>query len=129
MHYGKLDASDWEEDIELTDEEYERLIEAIKNAITEGEEDFFACKEVEDIYYKVYDQVVDIATENMREFDPEVIQDYLEEEGEEEENFRADDIYPIDVYFPRDLYDQLLEESEWSERNCFYESTYILKRV
>ena len=112
MHYGKLDASDWEEDIELTDEEYDRLIEAMENAIAEGEEDFFECKEVEDIYYKVYDQVVDIATENMRKFDPEIIQDYLEEEGEEEENFRADDIYPIDVYFPRDLYDQLIEESE-----------------
>ena len=112
MHYGKLDASDWKEDIELTDEEYDRLIEAMKNAIAEGEEDFFACKEVEDIYYKVYDQVVDIATENMKEFDPDIIRDYLEEEGEEEGNFRVDDIYPIDVYFPRDLYDQLLEESE-----------------
>ena len=110
MHYGKLDASDWEEDIELTDEEYDRLIEAMKNAIAEGEEDFFECKEVEDIYYKVYDQVVDIATENMKEFDPEIIRDYLEEEGEEEENFRADDIYPVDVYFPRDLYDEIMDE-------------------
>ena len=112
MHYGKLDASDWEEDVELTDEEYDRLVEAMRDAISEGSEDFFGCKEIEDIYYKVYDQVVDIATENMKNYEPELIEEYLEEEDEAEEDFRADDISPIDVYFPRALYDQLLEEAE-----------------
>ena len=113
MHYGKLDASDWEEDIELTDEEYDRLVEVMKECVENGDEDFFGCKEIEDIYYKVYDQVVDIATDNMKAFEPDLIEDYLAENIDEtEENFRADDIYPIDVYFPRDLYDQLMEETE-----------------
>lgn len=116
MHYGKLDASDWEEDFELTDEEYDRLVEAMKKCIEEGKEDFFGCKEIEDIYYKIYDQVVDIATDNMREFEPELIEDYLaEEEDANEEDFRADEIYPIDVHFPRELFDEMMYGSDEEE--------------
>ena len=110
ISYGKCDSNSWDEEIDLTCEEYERLVEVMKNAIEEGIEDFYECEEVADIYDKVYEIVVERATENILEFDPEAVEEYLEDE--ETDEWRADDIYPIGVNFPRALYDQLMEEYE-----------------
>ncbi|MBR3423726.1 MAG: hypothetical protein IKG80_04480, partial [Clostridia bacterium] len=46
---GKCDVTDWEWDFEVSDEEYDRLKSA-----AEKEEVFSECREVEDIYDRLY---------------------------------------------------------------------------
>ena len=101
--FGKCDSVDWEFDYEVTEEEYNRLIEAAKEYY-----DFDEAEEVADIYSKVYEAAVIQATKDCIENDPESIEDYLSD-GQSLEDWRADDVYLIGVNFPTE-WQELLEE-------------------
>lgn len=77
-------------DVELTFEEINRLAAQDKDACS-----FAECEAVRDIYHKVYEQAVEQITEEMREAD-DMGTAYLKE-GQ-----RADDVYPIDVEWPKE---------------------------
>ena len=92
--FGKCDSVDWILNMDVSEEEYERLLEASKK-----NDDFFRAKEVRDIYARVYDEAVNRATANFLENDPEMVEDYLEDDQTIEE-WQADDVYEIGVDFP-----------------------------
>ncbi len=50
---GKCDSTDWEWDFEVSDEEYVRLKKA-----AEREDSFEECQEVEDIYSRLYSEML-----------------------------------------------------------------------
>lgn len=88
----------WDEEVDLTSDEYDRLIDAMKKG-----EEFFDCEEIADIYKKVYSLVVSSATANFMEFMPEVVAPYVEEN----KNWKADDTYFVGVNFPEYLYEEI----------------------
>lgn len=81
--FGKGDYGESSIEMEITEEEYERLQEA------EGTgEEFYACKMVEDIYNRAYELAEEDAT------------DTLIEEGILDQGRRASEMYPIEVCYP-----------------------------
>lgn len=101
--FGRGDSGETEVEVELTDEEAERLYTYGTNADV-YHEGFSACKELKDIYKKIYSIAVDQMTEEMRDFG---------ELGEAElnnSNWQVDDTYACGVEFPRDFEDMLPEE-------------------
>lgn len=90
---------DWEEAIEVTDDEYERL----KKAFLTGE-DFIYCEEVKDIFDRVYEIVVESATDSLLSYNEDISKEYGRIE-----NWRADNLYQIGIRFPNE-FDELLEE-------------------
>lgn len=99
--FGKGDNTDWEFCYEVTKEEYERLHEASNDG-----DDFCDVEEIADLYDKIYEAAIDEATRSFIENDPEMVMDYLDE-GQSLEEWRADDVYCIEVNFP----------AEWLEEN------------
>ena len=83
LSFGKGDSGESYIEIDLTDEEYERLQEA-----HEEYEDFFGCKSVADIYDRVYELANEEATND------------LVAEGILDKSKKASEVYPIEVYFP-----------------------------
>ena len=81
--FGKGDSTDWEADVEITEEEYHRIEEACLSG-----EEFRDCEEVEDIY----NRLVEIASEGMDE-DAYAIVNYPKgmEESLWEEDYEEDD--------------------------------------
>ena len=77
-------------DVKLTWEEITRLAAQDKDACS-----FEECEAVKDIYHKVYEQAVEQITQELREAD-DMGTAYLKE-GQ-----RADDVYPIDVEWPKE---------------------------
>lgn len=77
-------------DVELTFEEINRLAAQDKDACS-----FAECEAVRDIYEKVYEAAVAQTTEEMREADAQGTW-YLSE-GQ-----RADDVYPVEVEWPKE---------------------------
>ena len=108
VSYGPGCNSDWEEEIELTEDEYLRLIEAMKKSILDIEagSEFDDFSEIKDIYDRVYEIVVDSATESCLDYDYDIVKDYFVEG----KVWRADDTYRVGVVFPRDIYEQIQEE-------------------
>lgn len=101
--FGKGDSGETEVDVELTDEEYERLIKfGTQPDIYYNE--FYRCKELEDLYNKIYNIAVDQMTEEMRDFGD------LEDKYANDPNWKVDDLYPCGVNFPREFEDLLAEE-------------------
>ena len=86
--------SDWEEDIEVTEEEYERLTTAMKSG-----KDFYRCEEVKDIYERVYDIVDKSATSSLLAYD----EDIKAKHGNNP-NFKASDLYSIFIQFLEEEY-------------------------
>lgn len=77
--------SDWEEDIELTEEEYERLVKALRTG-----RDFYHCEEVRDIYNRIHDILDESATESLLEYN----EDMREKYGNDK-TFKASNLYFI----------------------------------
>lgn len=82
--------SDWEQEIEVTEEEYERLTKAMKTG-----DDFYDCDEVRDIYNRIYDIVDEIATADLLAYDEDI-----QEEYGNDPNFKASHLFSISVQFP-----------------------------
>ena len=97
--YGKLDSNESLVDVELTDEEAERLV----TYGTDGEvyyDGFYECAALKDIYKKVYDIANAQITEELRF--------WMAEEEEDSEisklpNWKASDHYSIGVEFPTEF--------------------------
>lgn len=81
--------SDWEEDIEVTEEEYERLSTAMKTG-----KDFYDCDEVKDIYNRIYDIVNETATADLLAYDDDIREKYGNDA-----NFKASNLYSIFIQF------------------------------
>lgn len=92
--------SDWEEDIEVTEEEYARLTKAMKTG-----KDFYDCKEVNDIYDRIYDIVDETATADLLAYNEDIKEKYGNDSG-----FKASDLYSISIHFLED--DEEEEEDE-----------------
>ena len=76
----------WEEDVEVTEEEYERL----RDALSTGR-DFRDCEEVKDIYDRIADIADESATDSIRAYDDTE----LGEEFRNNKNLKASDKFPI----------------------------------
>ena len=101
--FGKGDSGESWIDVELTDEEAERLIKfGTQPDIYYNE--FYRCEELKDLYNKIYAIAVDQMTEEMRDFGD------LEEKYANDPNWKVDDLYPCGVNFPTEFEDMLPEE-------------------
>ena len=83
LSYGKGDSGESYVEMEVTEEEYERLQEAQ----TSGEE-FEDCELVADIYNRVYELADEEATDDL------IAADVLSADT------KASELYPITVYYP-----------------------------
>lgn len=81
--------NDWEEDVEVTHEEYERLKKSYEDGM-----DFCDDENVKDIYDRVYDIADQSATESLLEFDEDIAKEYGGDP-----NFKASNLYMINVQF------------------------------
>ena len=77
---------EWEEDVEVTEEEYERL----KKALSTGR-DFEDCEEVKDIYDRIVEIADESATESIREYEDNKLGD----EFRNNKNLKASDKFGI----------------------------------
>ena len=85
--------SDWEEDIEVTEEEYERLTSAMETGRS-----FCDCEEVKDIYNRIYDIVDESATNSLLAYDEDIREKYGNDA-----NFKASNLYSIYVQFLEEI--------------------------
>lgn len=93
---GRWDSGESLVDVELTDEEAERLISL--GTKTDVYYDGFAnCKELKDIYEKVYSIAVIQMTEEVRDFGG------CEGEDVNNPNWKIDDVYHCGVNFPTEF--------------------------
>lgn len=101
--FGKGDSGETEIEVELTDDEAERLVKfgTQPNIYYNG---FYLCKELKDLYSKIYTLAVEQMTEEMRDFGD------LEEKYANDPNWQVDDLYACGVNFPREFEDMLSEE-------------------
>lgn len=84
--------NDWEEDVEITEEEYARL-----NKYYNAGKDFCRCQEIKDIYERVWDIANQSATESLLEFDEDIADKY-----KDDDTFKASDLYQITVQYYMD---------------------------
>lgn len=101
--FGKADSGESWIDVELTDEEAEKLIKfgTQPDIYYNG---FSRCKELEDLYQKIYALAVEQMTEEMRDFGD------LDEKYANDPNWEVDDLYACGVNFPTEFEELLLEE-------------------
>lgn len=104
--FGKGDSGETFVDVELTDEEAKRLIE-YGTKVEVYYDGFYQCKELEDLYQKIYGIAVDQITEELRDWG-----DWVDEEDKNNPNWKADDTYACGVNFPQVFEDMLTEEDE-----------------
>lgn len=98
VEFGKNDYGETWVDVNLTDEESERLLKfGTQSDNYYG--GFFQCEEIQDIYDKVYTIAVDQITEELGE-------DWLDEDK------RADEKFSCGVKFPSEFEDMLVEEGK-----------------
>lgn len=98
--FGKGDSGETEIEVVLTDEEAERLVKfgTQPDIYYNG---FYLCKELKDLYSKIYNLAVDQMTEEMRDFG--------DEDHSDDPNWKVDDTYACGVNFPAEFED-LFEE-------------------
>lgn len=84
ISFGRGDGADSYVEMEITEEEYERLQEA-----QESGEDFEDCELVEDIYERVYELVDEDATQDL------IDAEYLEEDE------KASEFYSFAIDYPK----------------------------
>lgn len=89
LYYGKGDVGESYIEMEITEEEYERLKEAYDSG-----EDFYDCESVKDIYDRAYELAEEEATSD------------LISAGILDADRRASESYPIEVYFPCSIEDE-----------------------
>ena len=77
--------NEWEEDVEVTEQEYERLEKALSTG-----RDFSECEEVKDIYDRIVDIADKSATEHFYEDDSDIAQKF-----KDDKNLKASDMFPI----------------------------------
>lgn len=104
--FGKGDSGETEVDVELTDEEYERVM-TLGTKADVYYNGFSRCAELKDIYDKVYAIAVDQMTDEilMGDFDED-------DERLSDPNWKADDTYACGVNFPWDFEDMIEEEED-----------------
>lgn len=102
-NYGKGDSGESWIEVELTDEESAKLLHYGTQAdiYYKG---FSTCKELEDLYKKIYIIAVEQMTEEIREFGD------LDEKCAEDPDWKVDDTYPCGVNFPSEFEDLLSED-------------------
>jgi hypothetical protein len=101
--FGKGDSGESWVDVELTDDEAERL-EKYGTQPDIYYNEFYRCEELKDLYNKIYDIAIDQMTEEMRDFGD------LKEKYANDPNFKVDDLYPCGVNFPLKFEDMLVED-------------------
>ena len=84
LFYGKGDVGESYIEMEITEEEYERL----KKAHESGEE-FMDCESVADIYNRAYELADEDATNEL-----------IAAEVLDKKHKKASELYPIEVYYP-----------------------------
>lgn len=77
--------NDWWEDVDVTDEEYERL----KIALSSGRH-FYQCEEVRDIYDRIWDIADASATDSLLAYNEDIAEKY-----KDDKNFKASKLYQI----------------------------------
>ena len=103
--FGKGDSGETMVDVELTDEEAERLVRlGTQTDIYYGE--FSQCKELKDIYDKIYAIAVDQITEELRD-SVDCGLAWIDEKDAQNPNWKADDTYACGVIFPFEFEDML----------------------
>ena len=101
--FGKGDSGETWLDVELTEEEAERLIKYGTQAdVYYG--GFSRCEELKDLYQKIYALAVKQITEELRDGD------LIDEDEAKNPQWEADDTYPCGVNFPTEFEDMLIEE-------------------
>jgi hypothetical protein len=103
--FGKGDSGESWIDVELTDDEAESL-EKYGTQPDIYYNGFCRCKELKDLYKKIYALAVDQMTEELRDFGD------LEATYANDPNFKVDDLYPCGVNFPTKFEDLFPEEEE-----------------
>ena len=104
--FGKGDSGETLIDVELTDEEAERLIMyGTQPEIYYNE--FYLCEELKDLYKKLYAIAVEQITEELRDGG-----DWIDEDDKNNPDWKADDTYACGVSFPYEFEDMLIEEGE-----------------
>jgi uncharacterized protein YktA (UPF0223 family) len=104
-NYGKGDTGESWIDVELTDEEAERLI----TYSTKAEiyyEGFHQCEELKDLYDRIYNIAVAQMTEELRAFGD------LDEKYANDPNWKIDDLYGCGVNFPEEFEELLTSETK-----------------
>lgn len=107
VRFGKGDSGETEFELELTDEEFERM-EALRNTPADDREEFCECESLSDIYDKAYEAAVaQITMEQIdySEYDPDW------DEAEKGRPWRVDDTFPVTVTVPWQWDDDEEEEN------------------
>lgn len=104
-NYGKGDSRDSWIDVELTDEEAELLLKyGTQSDIFYN--DFYKCKELKELYNKIYSLAIKQMTEEVREFGDS------DDGYANDPNWKIDDTYLCSVNFPTEFEDMLIDEEE-----------------
>lgn len=106
--YGKCASGESWIDVELTDEEAEKLIKYGTQSET-FYNGFDECEELEDLYDKIYEIAVEQMTDEI------LFDDWLDDEYRNDPEWRADDLYSCGVNFPNEFEDMLVDEDEEDE--------------
>ena len=101
--FGRGDSGETEVCVELTDEEATRLTTYGTN-VDIYYSGFSACKELKDIYKRIYSIAVDQMTEEMRDFGQ------LDDKELNNPDWKVNDSYACGVEFPREFEDILDDE-------------------
>ena len=101
--YGKENSGESWIDVELTDEEAERLIKYGTQAEIYYN-DFCRCEELKDLYKKIYAIAIEQMTDELRDFGD------LDDKYANDPDWKVDDTYQCDVNFPDEFEDMLVEE-------------------
>ena len=96
VSFGKGDSGETEFDLDLTDEEVQRM-EALRCTRSDEREEFCKCKSLADIYHKAYEAAVTQITMEQLEYS-EYEPDW--DEQEEGRPWRVDDDFPVTVTVP-----------------------------
>lgn len=99
---GKFCSGETFVEVSLTDEEAERLVRfGTDPEVLYSYRGFYKCRDLHDIYDKVYEQAVIEITQDQKSWMSE--DDEEEAEILNDPNWRADDMYEIGVDFPREF--------------------------
>lgn len=91
-NFGSGNSTDWEIEVELTDEEYALLESVIAK---EPEEEFYQNQTLVNVFKKVYKEAVEQATADALFYDDELRAKYGNDPS-----WKASDIYSINVEYP-----------------------------
>ena len=101
--YGKGDSGETWVDVELTDEEAEKLIKygTQSDIFYDG---FDQCEELKDLYDKIYEIAIEQIPDELRDAE------WIDEENLDNLDWRADDLYSCGVNFPEKFEEMLVDE-------------------